>query len=306
MKVFLAGTSLAGSYGGPAVSVSRLALSLSDLGHEVGLWAADQSAPHTPLLPPGAAVRRLAGPAAQALNSFGRPDVIHDNGIWLSHNHRLAALAARRAIPRIVSTRGMLEPWAMTHKRWKKRLAWRLYQSRDLKQARCHHATSQNEARNLTAFRFGVPIEVVPNGVDVPQGCIRERDCTSENKTALFLGRIYPVKGLPMLIEAWNRVRPRGWQFRIAGADEGGHKAEVEQAVLASGLCEVVSFVGPVHAATKEWETVACGSSRLAESFRKFRDGGSGSPGTRGLGSHNKAHAMADGLGARLRLVRRG
>jgi glycosyltransferase involved in cell wall biosynthesis len=122
----------------------------------------------------------------------------------------------------------------------------------------------------------------------------------------LFLGRIYPVKGLPMLIEAWNRVRPRGWQLRIAGADEGGHKAEVEQAVLASGLCEVVSFVGPVHGATKEWETVACGSSRLAESFRKFRDGGSGSPGTRGLGSHNKAHAMADGLGARLRLVRRG
>src|SRR6516225_8361136 len=108
--------SLAGSYGGPAVSVSRLALSLSDLGHEVGLWAADQSASQTPLLPPGAAVRRLMGPAAQALNSFGRPDVIHDNGIWLSHNHRLAALAARRAIPRIVSTRGMLEPWAMAHK----------------------------------------------------------------------------------------------------------------------------------------------------------------------------------------------
>jgi hypothetical protein len=143
MKVFLAGTSLAGPYGGPAVSVSRLALSLSDLGHEVGLWAADQSASQTPLLPPGAAVRRLTGPAAQAMNSFVRPDVIHDNGIWLSHNHRLAALATRCAIPRIVSTRGMLEPWAMAHKRWKKRLAWRLYQNRDLKEARCHHATSE-------------------------------------------------------------------------------------------------------------------------------------------------------------------
>jgi len=254
MKVFLAGTSLAGPYGGPAVSVSRLALSLSNLGHEVGLWAADQSASQTPLLPLGAAVRRLTGPAAQALNSFGRPDVIHDNGIWLSHNHRLAALAARCAIPRIVSTRGMLEPWAMAHKRWKKRLAWRLYQNRDLKEARCHHATSESEARNLTALRLGVPIEVVPNGVDVPQSCVRERNCASENKTVLFMGRIYPVKGLPMLIKAWNRVRPQGWQLRIAGPDEGGHKAEVEQAMLASGLSEVVSFVGPVQGATKEWE----------------------------------------------------
>ncbi len=89
----------------------------------------------------------------------------------------------------------------------------------------------------------------------MPQGCRRpERDDARRHKTALFIGRIYPVKGLPSLIEAWARVRPRGWQLRIAGPDEGGHKAEVEQAVLANGLCEVVSFVGPVHGAAKRRE----------------------------------------------------
>ena len=165
MRIFLAGTSLLAPYGGPAVSVARLALSLSELGLEVGLWSPDQSATVTPLVPPGAAVRRLIGTAAQALQSFGRIDVIHDNGIWLSHNHRLAVLAAERAIPRIVSTRGMLEPWAMAHKRWKKRLAWRLYQCRDLTLARCHHTTSDTEAGNLRKWQLGVPIEVVPNGV---------------------------------------------------------------------------------------------------------------------------------------------
>ena len=34
-------------------------------------------------------------------------------------------------------------------------------------------------------------------------------------RTALFLGRIYPIKGLPMLIEAWARVRPRVGSCRL-------------------------------------------------------------------------------------------
>ena len=60
----------------------------------------------------------------------------------------------------------------------------------------------------------------------------------------MFLGRIYPVKGLPMLIEAWARVRPAGWRLVIAGPDEAGHRREVEAAVAAAGLAEVVSFPG--------------------------------------------------------------
>jgi hypothetical protein len=65
----------------------------------------------------------MNGTAAQALASFGRPDVVHDSGIWLPHTHQLAGIAARGAIARVVSTRGMLEPWARAHKRWKKAMA---------------------------------------------------------------------------------------------------------------------------------------------------------------------------------------
>jgi glycosyltransferase involved in cell wall biosynthesis len=257
VKVFLASGSLLPSYGGPAVSVSRLALTLAQAGIDVGLWAPDQSAVCTPLLPAGSPLHPITGSVHEALDSFGRTDVIHDNGIWRHHNHRLAALAARRGIPRIVSTRGMLEPWAMEHKRWKKRLAWRLYQNRDLRRAHCHHTTAETEARNLRGLRLGVPIEVIPNGVDLPQGCqwaehSKRSDRARGCRTALFIGRIYPVKGLPMLIEAWARVRPDGWQLKIAGPDEAQHQAEVELAVSAAGLSEVVSFVGPVYGPAKQ------------------------------------------------------
>jgi glycosyltransferase involved in cell wall biosynthesis len=151
----------------------------------------------------------------------------------------------------------MLEPWAMEHKRWKKRLAWSLYQDRDLRRAHCHHTTAEMEARNLRGLRLGVPIEVIPNGVDLPQGCqwsehSKRSDPARGCRTALFIGRIYPVKGLPMLIQAWARVRPDGWQLKIAGPDEAEHQAEVELAVSAAGLSEVVSFVGPVYGPAKQ------------------------------------------------------
>jgi glycosyltransferase involved in cell wall biosynthesis len=148
----------------------------------------------------------------------------------------------------------MLEPWALNHKGLKKKLAWRLYQRRDLKRALCHIATGEAEARSLYDLGLGVPIAIVPNGVDVPDERLcsiaseSEKPCRNGRKrTALFLGRIYPIKGLPMLIEAWARVRPDGWLLRIAGPDEAGHQKQLERAVTAAGLGDVVSFTGPVE-----------------------------------------------------------
>jgi glycosyltransferase involved in cell wall biosynthesis len=254
LKVLLTSTSLLPDYGGPAFSVSRLAVALADAGAEVGLWASDGSAANTPLVPATSSVLRLNGTDSEALDRFGDPDILHDNGIWLRHNHRLAAFAEKGGISRVVSTRGMIEPWALNHKGLKKKIAWRLYQRHDLKQALCHIATGEAEARSLQDLGLGVPIAIVPNGVDVPEerpfsiALESEKACRNGRKrTALFLGRIYPIKGLPMLIEAWARVRPDGWLLRIAGPDEAGHQKQVERAVSAAGLGEVVSFTGPIE-----------------------------------------------------------
>src|SRR5215469_6080092 len=197
VKLLLTATSLLPDYGGPAFSVSRLATALADVGLEVGLWAKNGSAAATPLLPEQTSVQRIVGSEAEALSRFGAPDLLHDNGIWLPHNHRLAILAEKRGIPRVVSMRGMLEPWAFKHKRAKKRIAWWLYQQRDLMQAHRHITTAENEARNLQRLALGVPISTIPNGVDVPQaprhnGMELQRASRSPRRTALFLGRIYP------------------------------------------------------------------------------------------------------------------
>ena len=255
MRVLITATSLLADYGGPAFSVSRLAMALADAGVRVGLWAADGSAATTALLSGTSAVERLTGTESEVLDRFHPTDVLHDNGIWLPHNHRFAVLAARRGIPRVISTRGMLEPWARSHKRWKKDVAWWLYQRRDLQLARRHITSSAAETQNVQRLGLGVPVTTVPNGVDVPEDQPRRFASELSNgqavRTALFLGRIYPIKGLPMLIEAWARVRPQGWRLRIAGPDEAGHQKQVERAVEAARLGDVVSFTGPIEAQMK-------------------------------------------------------
>lgn len=249
MKVLLSATSLAPRYGGPAFSVSRLALALGTAGAQVGLWSADGSVADTPLLPQDAPITRLEGTEPQALRSFA-PDLVHDNGLWLPHNHRLALACRGLSLPRLVSTRGMLEPWARRHKKWKKDIAWLAYQRRDVRNAHGLHATAAQEAENLERLGLGVPVHLIPNGVDVPVP--GKPASAGQGRTALFMGRLYPVKGLPLLIEAWSRVRPAGWRLVLAGPDEAGHRAELEVLIGQQGLGSAISFVGSLQGEAKQ------------------------------------------------------
>ena len=160
MRVLITATSLRPGYGGPAFTVSQLAAALGARGIETGLWAADGSALDCGLLPATADVRRMQGPLGDVATAFA-PAVIHDNGLWLPHNHRVVALARGAGVPRLVSTRGMLEPWAIRHKGLKKKVAWRLYQRGDLACATTLHATAEAEAENLRAEAIALGVAVV-------------------------------------------------------------------------------------------------------------------------------------------------
>ena len=71
-------------------------MALREAGGEVGSWSADRSTVQATLLGSSSGLEILCGRPENALLSFGRPDILHDNGIWLPHNHKLAALASGR------------------------------------------------------------------------------------------------------------------------------------------------------------------------------------------------------------------
>lgn len=246
--------------GGPARSVPQLALALSRRGGQVALWSPLASAAGIADLRQEemAGIPVFSGDFCQALASF-RPDLVHDHGLWQGCHHRVARECRRAGLPRVVSPRGMLEPWALSHKKWKKKIAWWAYQRGDLAAAAFVHATADSEAVNLRRLGLRNEFAVVPNGVTMP-GWLDSGPTGKPvsgagpvYRTAVFLSRIQKKKGLPMLVEAWSKVRPAGWRMRVVGPDEEGHLAEVRHKVAVAGLTTEWSFEGPLFGEAK-WD----------------------------------------------------
>ena len=71
-------------------------------------------------------------------------------------------------------------------------------------------------ARRAAEPYVGSPIEVIPNGVEVPA----EFDAGGRDRTVVFIGRNEPRKGLAVLLHAWPEVARRtGARLRVVGAD---------------------------------------------------------------------------------------
>ena len=169
----------------------------------------------------------------------------------------------------MVSLRGMLTTWALRFRGLKKRVAWHLYQRRDLHTASVLQATSRAEADGFRCLGLKHPIAIIPNGVELPEWKAESRKQKAEmgtkevRRTVLFLGRIHPIKGLLSLVEAWGTVQREErraeseehgtWRVVIAGSDENGHTAEVKAESRKQKVEASFEFVGPVEGERK-WE----------------------------------------------------
>ncbi|MEI7946288.1 MAG: glycosyltransferase [bacterium] len=135
------------------------------------------------------------------------PDIIHIHALWSPFSHAGVRYARKHKTPYVISTHGMLAPWALKHKWLKKKLAWWIYQRRDLEGAAMFHVTAECEIKWLRDLGFKQPCVLVPLGSDLPELC-PSKTPRPDIKSVLFVGRIYPVKGLINLVRAWAEVRP--------------------------------------------------------------------------------------------------
>lgn len=159
-------------------------------------------------------------------------DVLHIHGIWTRWLHHACVNASRRSLPYAIAPRGMLEPWAMKQKWLKKRLAWWTYQRRDLQSAARIHATSELEKQAIEALGIKTPCVVIPNGVEIPDSvAVQPKSHDSGKMRVLFLSRLHPKKGADLLVEAWARVHPSGWECVIAGPDDSGYAKEIKRLI---------------------------------------------------------------------------
>ena len=244
--------------GGPSRAVRSLCNAMARAGAHVTLLAGDHGHPEAALMRPDPALvttrlvpihRRFGLPSYR----FDLPaaDIVHDNGIWSPGNYAATTAAARAHIPTVITPHGMLDPWALAHKPFKKRLAWQLYQHRLLNAARGLHAAAAPEYTSIRAKFPRHPIATIANGVDCPAVV----PVHAPTNTVLALSRLHPVKNLPGLIAAWGIVAadPRfaGWTLAIHGPDANGHRAVLAAAIAAAGLQSRITLGDAVSEADK-------------------------------------------------------
>lgn len=188
-------------------------------------------------------------------------DVVHQHNLWTGHT--LAANFWQRSTrrPTVVAPHGALESQALQRSSWKKCIALSLYQRENLQNASCLHALSKKEAMALRQFGLHNPIAVIPNGVPVawldskgdPEAFRRRHGMHSDERIILYLGRITPIKGLPLLLHALGRLKDKlaNWKLVIVGADEFGHKKEVQSLSAALGLDPYILWAGPLYGQRK-------------------------------------------------------
>lgn len=180
-------------------------------------------------------------------------DILHLHGVWHPLFHFASRAARSQCIPYIIQPRGMLEPWSIQFKRFKKSLAMSLYQRRDLDKAAGFIATSVQESLSLRALELDVPIAIIPNGVESasPVSSIPKK---SSLKVALFMSRLHPKKGVLELIRSWSHVRPSGWELRIAGPDDAGLSEDIKSLVCRLNLDNCIKIIGPVYGEQRSLE----------------------------------------------------
>jgi glycosyltransferase involved in cell wall biosynthesis len=198
----------------------------------------------------------------------GDYDLLHTHGLWQWSSIAVGRWHRQTRRPYVVSPHGMLDPWALQQSRWKKKLAWMLYENEHLLKSACIHALCESEARSIRAYGLKNPVCVIPNGVDLPDLAVDRGHGERATKTLLFLGRLHPKKGLVNALRAWAEiVGDRGsdlvandgsdWQFVIAGWDQGGHAAELKR------LC---GELGLVHAEVSA-EAFVTGASQVSSTL---------------------------------------
>lgn len=181
----------------------------------------------------------------------GRTSIMHGHGIWRFANNVFPLVVDRQAPAKIVcSPRGTMSSWSMQYKGIVKRPFWRFVQKPALERCKLFHATAVSEYEDIRRVGLQAPVAIIPNGVDIPELPVDR----VRKRRVVFLGRINPVKGIDMLINAWLELQARfpDWELVIAGPLDEDYAAEMKKLAQSAGENTNIRFTGEVQGDEKK------------------------------------------------------
>jgi glycosyltransferase involved in cell wall biosynthesis len=254
--------------GGTAERTRRLSAALARLGHHVTVLSSDLGlASEADRLVQGTEVvlvhclsRRFNVPSLplkQLLRLIGQYDVIHLSGHWSFLNAAVYLLATIARKPYAVTPAGALPIFGRSKAL---KFLYNIAVGKSL--IRNADALIAITAAELPQFsEYGVnaaQVTVIPNGVDddafetVAPELFRSRCGLPDLRIVLFVGRLNPIKGPDLLLEAFATVAHRlpNYILVFAGPDDGCGSM-LRQVAVDRGILDRVYFVGYIAGAQK-------------------------------------------------------
>ncbi|QUS59993.1 glycosyltransferase [Synechocystis sp. PCC 7338] len=294
MKILIVIPSIGSVYGGPSKSVVELAEATASQGISVDLVTTNANGKQTLDVTCGSwlknhSYRLQYFPAwfkgdlifswsliLWLIKSIKNYDLVHTNYVFSPLVTITHFIAGHKKVPYVATPHGMLEPWALAHKKTKKKIFLNLLEKAKLNQASGIQTLNSSEAQNIAKLRLNAPSFVAPNGIfapdfnSVPQAdlFLQTFPATQNRKLILFLGRIDPKKGLNLLAPAFAQIHQQFPESHlvIAGPDNIGYLPTAKKMFQEAGCQNAVSFTGMLTGKLK-YSAIAAASVYVAPSY---------------------------------------
>ena len=294
MKILFIIPALGNVYGGPSKSVVELVQALGSQGVDVDLVTTNANGANSLDVPLQSWIQkkhyRLQFFPYWAISDYKisfsltkwlfqhvqNYDLVHTNAIF-SYTLLPAYWACQRNhIPYIITPRGMLEPWALSYKAWKKRFYYKFLEKPALDRANVIQMLASTEAERTKNLNLKSPLVIVPNGIHrqdfeslpTPELFWQKFPETRNKNLVLFLGRVDPKKGLDLLSTAFGKIYKQFPQTHlvVAGPDNIGFLPTAKNYFTETGCLDAVTFTGMLTGELK-YAALAAANIYVAPSY---------------------------------------
>ena len=272
--------------GGPIEGVKQLSMVNQRHGHQIEVVSLD--APNASYLKSMSLPVHAMGPGLWKYHYSSRLtpwlrenaknyDAVIVNGIWQYHSFAVWQALRGSETPYVVFTHGMLGPWfkkTYPLKHFKKLLYWPWGEYRVLRDAQAVLFTCAEErvlARQSFPHLYRCNEAVVGYGTASPIGDMQVAADTfyarypllRKKRLAMFIGRIHPIKGCDLLINAFAKVLAvdSSWHLVICGLGQADLQKQLSAMAEQLNISNRITWAGVVSGDLK-W-----GALRASEVF---------------------------------------
>ncbi|MET0758935.1 MAG: glycosyltransferase [Flavobacterium sp.] len=191
---------------------------------------------------------------SKEFNNFLKSDtrvnnLFHLHGVWMYPQYLASQIAKQKDIPCVITSHGMLEPYLLNDKKFKKSMYYKLFLKSILKEADCLHAITPGEKDNLYKLSNNKNIVEIPNLIhykSIPQNT----EYYPQEEYILYLGRFHKVKGIELLIAAFQKIKNKTIKLYLVGF-KNDYSESLAALVKKNGLENRVKFIGEIVGSEK-------------------------------------------------------